>query len=310
MKRFTRKRKWHTMIAGTKKHKSKKASCSPQALMMNQSSISAFSCYDKEQLVQLRDMWNKRHADKQITSNDPQTIHTTLSEHLSNVCSNEQCWLRQRFAFPAQKELLKNFAPKPPSSWQQNPNEWLSSDDLNAVMKQYEEAYPCFVFLGPSPIDFDTKLHNGECVWDELCHFSIEHWLQKRKHKIGIIFNTDPHNKSGQHWISMFVHLKKHWIFYFDSTGEPAPREIKQLVKRIQDEGKRLGHTYRYEDTEGVKHQQGNTECGIYALYFIVHMLQDKLQGAALKSKRLTDEYIQSFRSIYFNQAGGTSTTR
>ena len=33
--------------------------------------------------------------------------------------------------------------------------------------------------------------------------------MKRGKTKIGIIFNTDPHDKPGQHWISMFINIKK-----------------------------------------------------------------------------------------------------
>lgn len=102
-----------------------------------------------------------------------------------------------------------SFAPVSPPEWKKNPHEWLSSIDINDVMKQYEKAYNSFDFIGPSPIDFDTRKMYGECVWDELCNFNLKEQIKNGKTKIGIIFNTDPHNKSGQHWISMFINIKK-----------------------------------------------------------------------------------------------------
>ena len=41
-------------------------------------------------------------------------------------------------------------------------------------MKQYENVYKCFEFLGPSPIDYDTHMHNGDCVWEDLCEFNLK----------------------------------------------------------------------------------------------------------------------------------------
>ena len=36
-----------------------------------------------------------------------------------------------------------------------NKNTWLNSLDISRVMKQYEDNYKNFRFLGPSPIDFN-----------------------------------------------------------------------------------------------------------------------------------------------------------
>ena len=135
-------------------------------------------------------------------------------------------------------DLLNNtHAPYAPKSWKNNPNEWLSSNDIEKVMKQYEVDYPNFIFIGPSPIDFDKKLMFGVCVWNELCNLNIIKQLKDGKNKIGIIFNTDPHNKSGSHWISLFIDIKRKFIFYFDSNGDKVPREIMSLIERIEKQG-------------------------------------------------------------------------
>ena len=72
--------------------------------------------------------------------------------------------------------------------WKDNINEWLSSIDIDQFMRQYEHAHKDFIFLGPSPIDFDSKKIYGECVWEELCHFNLRKLLKRNKKKIGVIF--------------------------------------------------------------------------------------------------------------------------
>ena len=223
---------------------------------------------------------------------------------LGGVCNKESCWIKQRAEFgKIESDVADSFAPESPEEWKKNPNEWLSSIEIMDVMKQYEKAYKCFDFIGPSPIDFDTKKLYGECVWDELCNFSVENQLKNGKTKIGIIFNTDPHDKPGQHWISMFVNIKNNSIFFFDSVGDKAPPEIMKLVERIKEQGLKLNtkKVFKFDSNEGVEHQYGNTECGVYSLYFIVHMLEDKTTDHYLKTHVLKDEYINKFRHIYFN---------
>ena len=287
----------------TRRHKRlQKVNCSPK----DKGELNDFTCYTDASLRKLRDLWNARHPDMPIQTNNTKEIHAQLTDLLGGICNKESCWLRQKSAFGPNVEEIKfsdSFAPLSPQEWRKNPNEWLSSLDIMKVMKQYEKAYKCFEFIGPSPIDFDTRMLYGECVWEELCHFNVAELLKRGKKKIGIIFNTDPHDKPGQHWISMFVNLKKGKIFFFDSTGEPAPKEIMTLVRRIQTQGKKLGMTIRFDSNRGVEHQYGNTECGIYSLYFIVHMLEDKFTEHYLKTHILKDEYMQKFRKVYFNDS-------
>ena len=223
---------------------------------------------------------------------------------MNNVCNKESCWLKQKFVDgKLDKELTNSFAPVSPKEWKKNPNEWLSSTDILDVMKQYERAYKCFDFIGPSPIDFDTKKIYGECVWEELCHFNLEDEIKNGKFKIGVIFNTDPHNKPGSHWISLFINIKKGTIFFFDSAGDKIPKKIMNLVTRVMKQGKNLDEpiNFKFDQNYPVEHQYSDTECGIYSLYFIAHMLEDKINAHYLKTHILKDKYMEKFRKVYFN---------
>jgi hypothetical protein len=277
--------------------------CSPKP--KGQEHISPTSCYTTHSILKLRNKWNRRHPDMQITTHSPVEIHKQLSYYLKNVCNHEACWLKQSKLFgndiSSDKELTESFAPESPPEWKKNPNEWLSNIDIMKVMKQYEKAYPCFDFMGPAPINFDSKKLHNQCVWNELCHFNLQTQIEKGKTKIGIIFNTDVDTGPGEHWISMFINLKKRIIFFFDSVGDPAPKEIVAFVKRIQSQGKKLGIELMYDNNEGIQHQRSNTECGIYSIYFIVHMLEDKLTEQYIKTHIIKDSYVEKFRSVYFN---------
>ena len=280
----------------------KKVNCSPKP----RGKLNEFTCYTNESLIYLRDHWNVRHPDVKIETNHPKEIHRQLSEYLKDLCNNEACWLKQKGAFGhVENELTDSFAPESPPEWKKNPNEWLSSVDIMKVMKQYEKAYKYFDFMGPTPINFDSRKLYGECVWEELCKFDIGKLIKNGKTMIGIIFNTDPDNKPGQHWISLFINVKNKTIFFFDSTGDEAPREVMALVKRIQKQGLALKHPikFKFDSNKGVEHQYGNTECGVYSIYFIVHMLENKLTEHYLKTHILKDEYIEKFRKIYFNDS-------
>ena len=324
MKHMTKKRKYATTMKrkknksknkykrfylGGKKHNKtlknirlKKVNCSPK----DKNEMNDFTCYTDKSLYKLRDLWNARHEDVKIKSNDPKEIHTLLAKYLSNVCNKESCWLKQRGAFGnLTSDMTDSFAPESPDEWRKNPNEWLSSLDILNVMKQYEKAYKCFDFIGPSPIDFDKRKLYGECVWDELCNFNLAKQIKNGKTKIGIIFNTDPHDKPGQHWLSMFINVKRKKIFFFDSVGDPAPPEIMKLVEKIKTQGQSMNPKIKFEFDQNhpVEHQYGNTECGIYSIFFIVHMLEDKMTEEYFKTHILKDKYMEKFRKIYFNDS-------
>jgi hypothetical protein len=83
------------------------------------------------------------------------------------------------------------------------------------------------------------------------------------------------------------------------------PHQVKTLIKKIKNQGVNMTPkiNFKVDSNEGVEHQYGNTECGIYSIFFIVHMLQDKMTEHYLKTHILKDEYMQKFRHIYFNNS-------
>ena len=277
-----------------------KLNCSPKG----KNEVKEYTCYTDNDLHKLRNMWNARHSDKPITTNDSKEIWNMLKNYYANICNKESCWVRQMTkGTKMEKELLESFSPESPEKWKMKPNEWLSSIDIIKVMNQYEKTYSCFDFIGPSPIDFDKKLLYSECVWEELCKFSVNDQIKRGKFKIGFVFNTDTHDKSGEHWISMFINIKKAQIHFFDSVGETATKEVKVFVDRVIKQGKELGIHFKYDENHPVEHQYGDTECGIYSIFFIVHMLQDKITEHYLKTHVLKDKFMSEFRDKYFNKS-------
>ena len=282
-----------------------KLKCSPKP----HNEFNSHSCYSNSTLRLLKDKWNSATADKTNKIADtfsPDKVHEFLTNKLGKA---EHTWLQHGSSFSLtaaeRKKLTEvSFRPEAPKEWITNPTEWLSNDDITKVMKQYERSYDNFVFIGPSPIDFDSKVR-GQYVWPALATFSLSSYVTRGKTKIGISFNTDTHDKSGQHWISMFIDITKRLIFFFDSTGDAAPPEIVRFMTRVKQQGEAMQPpiVFTIDSSEGTVHQKGTTECGMYSLYFIVHMLREKTSKQYLKTHRLKDSYIQRFRTFYFNPA-------
>jgi len=285
-----------------KTRKLKKQQCGPNG------SGRKYTCIRDQSICKLKTLWNKRHPDNKIQNGSIRNTWAHLQKKLKNVCNKESCWLKQKFAKGGiGNELSVAFAPESPEKWKRNPTEWLSSNDIISVMKQYEQKYKCFDFIGPSPIDYDTHKMYGECVWDELCHFDLKEQIDSGKTKIGVIFNIDPHYKGGSHWVSLFINIKKATIFYFDSVGRTIPSQIKKFVDMVKRQGLHLpAHKqilFKYDENHPQEHQQGDTECGVYSLYFIIHMLEDTHDGNYFKTHLITDKCVQRFRKIYFNES-------
>lgn len=275
----------------------KKENCSP-------TSKYKFSCYSNKSLHLLKKHWNLRHPDCKITTNDNYKIWTQLKNYMYFSCKRESCWLKQLMGDTLNNELEKlTFAPKSPAIWRKKPTTWLNSLDIENVMNQYEKKYNDFEFIGPSPIDFNTKKLFGECVWNELCRFNLKQTIDRKKTKIGIIFNTDPHYLGGSHWISMFIDINKKFIYFFDSVGDLPPKEIYKFVDNVVNQGLKLNMEFKFLMNHPVEHQFKNTECGMYSLYFIIKMIEGANYKKSFLNKKniIRDTEMNKLRKKYFS---------
>ena len=106
---------------------------------------------------------------------------------------------------------------------------------------------------------------------------------------------------------SLFINIKKGTIFFFDSVGKTIPAQIKKFVNMVKRQGIHLKDKERieftYDENHPHEHQMGDTECGIYSLYFIIHVLEDKHNEEYFKTHTITDKCVSKFRKIYFNES-------
>ena len=205
------------------------------------------SCFSIDALRKIASKWNSTHPNMAIEYNDStsgKSLWNSISNAMSAKCNDEICWLKQDFIkeTPIARELLKNFKPFMPKKWEENPREWLNTIDIRDVMNQYEVKHQDFEFIGPVPMDFDSKVGFGQCVVDELCKVSLKSLLNKGKNKLGVVFNLDKHTESGSHWVAMWANLPNTSNSNNTSNNNISnkneteiPEELKQeVLKTIQ----------------------------------------------------------------------------
>lgn len=272
------------------------------------------SCFDDNTLFYLKKIINKYNDQISIQSNRPKKIWYEIKTKIPQ-CNNEQCWLKHI----NNKELVKKinnhfFAPKQPKKWKTNKHTWLWDRDIFDVLNQYDVEYKDFNFIGPTPIDFDSSIdifHN--CVNKKMCSFSIKNYLKKNISKIGIVFNLDKHTQNGSHWTSMFINLDENFIYYMDSAAMDIPDEVHNFVERLKQQNKDLNRKeLKFYTNIPLEHQKGDSECGMYSLYFIITMLTKKTEDRTFKNyqdiidyfsnKRITDKFVFNYRDKYFNK--------
>ena len=217
--------------------------CSPA----NQNS--GFTCFTPQSLIKIAKTWNKKHPTNQISSklfggNDTKKkLWAEIKKRLApETCQNEHCWISSKIIKGLDDPRINydTFIPRKPNTWKRDPSTWLSTLDIRYVLLQYESKYPEFEFIGPVPIDFDSEISFGTCVVEELCKINMKTLYKHHKTKIGIVFNLDPHDMPGSHWVSLFCDFTTGGIYYFDSVGKYPVPEIESLMLRLRDQGNQL----------------------------------------------------------------------
>jgi hypothetical protein len=156
--------------------------CAPQKNSSVDDELKDYTCYSRSNLQTFKELWNNNSNEK-ITTNNSKEIWQFFKNRLSKECYDELCWLKKSKLSKINnselliKEIFKPFSPK---TWITNPSTWLSSVDITKIMSQYEKSYPNFKFIGPSPIDFDSKELFSTCVWEQLCNFNLKNYIQKK----------------------------------------------------------------------------------------------------------------------------------
>jgi hypothetical protein len=171
------------------------------------------------------------------------------------------------------QEIMKKWLrPAQPESWKNDPDAWLDTNNIQDVMKQYEESHSNFKFFGAVPIDFsaaDPYSKKKQCLIKEICEIDFDGDALEGKDYIGIVFNLDPHYKSGSHWVASFINIPKKEYYYFDSYGMKPPSQIYKFMQwlTIQEPDMKLKMNAK-------RFQRKESECGMFCIYFIIRMLE------------------------------------
>ena len=267
------------------------------------------SCLDKELIKKIAKIVNRmRKKDKdlpEINCKDPiEKIHGCVCKTLQQItgCSSEACWLKiknlMKHLGKDKEKFKESFKPIMPDEWLEDFNAWLGTDDIENCLEQHQKTDKTFYFYGAEPIDF------ADCSVSNLCSFDMKKHLEKGQDKIGVVFNTDPHNKPGQHWMSLYMDLsginikRVPAIYYFDSYGRKPGKEVSKLIKKVRKQGEKCNNPvkYFYNDKE---YQNKEAQCGMYCIHFIKEM-QKGIDFKKFLNSGLSDKKMVEVRDDYF----------
>ena len=252
------------------------------------------SCYSDKNLIEMVDHYNKGTKDSKdkIKTKKKSKLWHSIDSKMSNVCDTEWCWNFKLLRIP------NIFKPKKPVKWKKNPRDWLDSNNIINVMKQYENTYNDFVFIGPVPIDFDLQ-NDNVCLIHSLCNINITKLINRKKTRLGIIFNLDTHDGPGSHWTALYLDTRRKQICYFDSYGNFPEKSINTLMIKLEDQYKQNNIKMKRR-FNNIRHQYKNSECGMYCLHFIITMLTTKKTFSKFCKEKMPDDKIFLYRDKYY----------
>ena len=272
----------------TKNHSYNRKHCSPF-----KKNRLPFSCLSYKALVKIAKGIDK-HVDTSKYTDEQ--LYNKIYELFKNKhkCKTEACWIEH---FKSSK-IKDYFRPNLPKDLIKDKTEWLSNFDIEDALYKHDRNIGDFSFLGAVPIDFH------KCsVSDKLCKLDIMDYINKEIHKLGIVFNTDESDKPGKHWMSMYIDLKginldTPGIYFFDSFAQAPTKEIKNLIHRIANQGKK--NDIEFIVSHNDKSYQKNTyACGFYCMHFIEHMLKglsfNKYLHSGLSDKKMKKYISQCY---------------
>jgi hypothetical protein len=198
----------------------------------------------------------------------------------------------------------------------------LSNYDLDGTLRRWARVFPEFFPCPFAMMDFDR---NGDLFGEVDLPTVLEGRqevdlgpgigvVRRRCTCFGCIVNTDTSSGKGLHWVAVFVDCRGAgpWtVEYFNSAGRPPPRPMvawcEKTRARLAEYRAGLGGPAAGAGAEAVPvtdvdHQESQTECGLYALYYI----RRRLEGTPhtfFADRPIPDDAMTAFRAHVFRRA-------
>lgn len=276
------------------------------------------TCLEQSTLVRMAHMWNRFPNGNPIKKPEKLSLRKlwlAINERWMPMCGKgeETCWVEQ-LNLKRDPAVRSSFRPEAPPEWLKDPHTWLTNFDIEDVMIQYEAKYKNFKFLGVYPVDFRSTEYTQQCLYKETCDIDIADYLSQGIEHIGMVINLDRHREPGSHWVSLFICLQpkmpSYGVYYYDSYAGKPPKDVQSFMNDLQIQGNQYAKTLKIKRTfkneyNQVRHQYGNSECGMFSMVFLVRwlFLLSKRKRVTLKDiveHKITDKDVFQLRQLFF----------
>lgn len=254
------------------------------------------TCYNLESLLKISEELKKEKKLKiNLEKKSKKQLWDFIQKQFNKTCKKkEDCWKNQYSVKKLNDKTINKYTFKPdyPDEWKNDKYTWLNTYDILRVMKQYEQKYDDFKFLGVVPSDCPTKI---QC---ELSNIDIKSLKKNNIHKIGLVYNLDVSTGPGTHWVAVYIDNKNNEINYYDSYGSKPITLIHQFINNLKNKYRKSGYkpTVIYNDK---RHQYGGSECGMYSMNFLLERINDVTMYQIYK-RNISDKKMNDLRKLIY----------
>ena len=287
--------------------------CSPLGLDEYKKSS---SCFTHDALVEMATSWNKQNLGKPPVNTSVDAVK--LRAKLKNILgADESQWISKVGGMSQNSKAARLVMPPKPRDWIKQPRKWLNNYDIEHILTRFEgdAKYP-YKLLGVFPMDFQGTDASGQILYPEMHNFQLSAFVGKYRF-LGLITNLDHHDGPGTHWTSTFIvidpSLASFGAYYYDSTFTSrtdvsrVPKEIRDFFKQLKSQAAVLFPSAKPFKNVFYKlnHQKGNTECGMFSIFYQVHWLRSLIKNIGTTHKniitlKITDDQVGKLRDFFF----------
>jgi len=239
----------------------------------------------------------------------PEDRARALAEAAGRRCKNSEVCLLSKLIIEsknsavvsqAKKDLVTKYKPKGP----RGTKKWTSNIELDAVLADWKKEFDGLYAYSFCTIDFAR-------IGGSLAKAPVRRLIERGFTHLACIVNTDTSTGPGQHWVCVFVDARapadgdQPWtVEFFDSAGSPPQREIVRWMEETKKDVEALRATDDLVKTiavTDVEHQKHNTECGLYALYYIRRRCEGHPHTVFVDGPVIRDAEMVEFRQHVFS---------
>lgn len=266
-------------------------------------------CSSKRMINLMSTFSNKKGPDINIVKEVANKLH----------CDSESCILiNPEFTKYVEKEtgstniikyeLNKNFKTRGP----RNSTNLLSNYNIDETLLRWSREFKDFFPCPFSMIDFKitnnafNKINVSDVIIGKV---TLNDPIDGPHHgpfsTYACVLNTDTSLGQGKHWVCVFVDCRNKrgiWTLeYFNSSGNPPNSDVNEWLEMQRNNLLKIYNNVETIAVTNIVHQQSNTECGMYVLYYIRSRL-DNVSYKHFLNHKIKDQDVTTFRKHVFRK--------